>query len=368
MGKPSAPQAPNPVATANAQTASNKDTAISQTWLNAMDQRGPQGAISYTQTGTAPDGTPRFTQTTSLSPSEQAIYDANVRTRSNLASVSERQSNTIGNVLSSQFNTDGAPALRTSLGGSNDYSADRQKVEDALMGRLNTQIDRDRAAMESSLANRGIRLGSQAYSDAMQDFSRGVAENRTSAILNAGQEQNRMQGLDLNAANFTNNARSQFLNERLTARNQALNENIGLATGTQVGTPSFAPTPTTGVAGTDIAGITANSNAAAQSAYGQQMGQWNNTMGGLFSLGAAALPFMFSDKRLKTDIEATGEKVAGVPVKTFRWKETGKPDVGVIAQDVEKRHPSLVKKTADGTRMVNYGGLMRLGRDLGKAA
>src|SRR5690606_19327595 len=142
--------------------------------LNAINQYGPQGSVTYAQNGQWSDGTPRFTQTTSLSPTEQAVYDATARTRQNLANVGERQSQTIGNVLAQQFNTDGLPAagnassmlrptLQTSLG-TNDYSADRQKVEDALMGRLNAQIDRDRAAMEASLANGGIKLGSTAYS------------------------------------------------------------------------------------------------------------------------------------------------------------------------------------------------------------
>lgn len=509
MGKPQAPQAPDPVQTANAQTASNKETAIAQTGLNAINQVGPNGNITYAQTGKWADGTPRFTQTTTLSPQQQALYNTNLSTQQNLANLGNQQSKTINNVLSKQFNTDGLPAagnvsavagakpsyqqfgsgptlsttggnqsgvkssynaggdvrstidgagqIQTSLG-TNDYSADRQKVEDALMGRLNTQLDRDRSALEAQLTNRGIRVGSDAYTSAMQDFNRGVAENRTSAILGAGQEQNRLQSLALNAGNFanaaqaqqygqntndaafanaaqaqrnnqnmqaagfsnaaqqqqfeqalanagfsnsarqqmysnqlgataannsladqrfgneqaifntTNAARNQALNERLTTRNQALNENIGLATGAQVQMPQFNSTPQTGIGGTDIAGITANAHNAAMAGYNSQMGQWNNTTGGLFSLGASALPFMFSDRKLKKNIRSTGEEVAGVPVKTFSWRDSGKPGVGVIAQDVEKKHPNLVRKTSDGTRMVNYGGLVRLGKKLEKAA
>jgi hypothetical protein len=445
MGKPSAPAAPDPVKTAQAQTASNRETAITQTGLNAINQYGPQGSVTYAQNGTWADGTPRFTQTTSLSPTEQAVYNATSRTRQNLASVGERQSQSIGNLLATPFNTNGLPAagntasinapsyqqygsgpsLNTTGGdasgitrslSASDYSSDRQKVEDALMGRLNTQIDRDRQAMEASLANRGIRLGSQAYSNAMQDFDRGVAENRTSAILGAGQEQNRLQQLDMNARGFANTAqqqafeqqlanagfgnsaqqqmfqntnattaannalgdqrfanqqsmfnlqnaaRNQAMNERLTTRNQALNENIGLATGTQVSLPAFGGTPQTGVAGTDIAGINANANNANMAAYNSQMGQWNSTMGGLFGLGANAL-MAFSDERLKKNARSTGLKLAGVPIKSFEWKGSGQPDVGVMAQDVERKHPELVDKShPSGMRRVNYGGLMRLGR------
>jgi hypothetical protein len=330
-----------------------------------------------------------MTQTLSLSADQQRLFDTNTGTQQNLADIARRQSGQVGDLLSTSFNTDGLPAggnaagitrpgLQTDLG-TNDFSADRQRVEDALMGRLNTQIDRDRGALEASLANRGIRVGSQAYSDSMADFDRGVAENRTSAILGAGQEQNRLQQLAINAGNFGNTAkqmgfandtalfdlantqRNQALNERLTTRNQALNENIGLATGTQIGQPMFGGTSSTPLAGTDIAGITASNNAAAQNLYGQQMGQWNSTVGGLMGLGASAL-MAFSDRDLKTDIKETGAKVAGVPVKTWRWKGSGAPDVGVIAQDVERRHPTLVDRShPSGYRRVNYSGLMRLG-------
>src|SRR5690606_17281348 len=117
---------------------------------------------------------------------------------------------------------------------------------------------------------------------------------------------------------------------------------IGLATGTQVGMPAFGGTPQTGVAGTDIAGINANAHNANMAAYGQQMSQWNNGIGGLFSLGASALPLLFpSDEKLKKNIQSTGLKLAGVPVKTWDWKSGGK-GVGVIAQQLEKKHPELV--------------------------
>lgn len=386
MGKPRAPQAPDPVATATAQTASNRETAITQTGLNAINQTTPQGNLTYSQSGTWADGTPRFSATTTLSPAQQRLYETGLGTQQNLADLGAQQSRTIGNVLARQFDTEGLPAagnpniarpqLRTSLG-ANDYSADRRRVEDALMARLNPQIERDRAAQEASLANRGIRMGSTNYSEAQDQFGRNVNDARLGAILGAGDEQTRMQGLELNAANFGNNAlqqdfanrqtrfnlangaRSQALNERLTTRNQALNENIGLATGSQVQMPQFGATPQTGVGGTDIAGINANAQNAALAGYNSQMQQYNSTMGGLFGLGASLIGM--SDRRLKTNIEDTGEDLAGVPIKDFTWKDTGKRDRGVIAQEVEKKYPHLVEMDPSGYRKVNYGRLMQLG-------
>ncbi len=298
------------------------------------------------------------------------------------------------------------PALNTTGGGpgniqmslgNDDFSGARQRVEDALMGRLNPQIERDRAAMEASLANRGIRLGSKAYSDAQGDFGRGVAENRTSAILGAGQEQNRLQQLALNAGSFANSAEAQRFGQKITdagfgnsanqqmfdnrtrttganndlvsrafgdqitGRNQGINELMALLSGSQVQQPQFPGTGQTGVGGTDVTGTAMGLYNAKNSQYLNQQNQNNSMLGGLFGLGSSAL-MAFSDERLKDNIEPTGEKVGGVPVKSWTWKGSGEPDVGVIAQDVERKHPELVDHShPSGYRRVNYGGLMRLG-------
>lgn len=379
MGKPQQPQAPSPTATAAAQTGSNIATAIGQQQLNAIDQVGPGGSIKYSQSGTY-DYTdpstgkkyslPKMTQTTSLSPEQQSIYDTGMRTQGTMANLAERQAGVVSDVLASpaaKASDITRPTLQTSLGDT-DYSSGVQRIEEALMGRLNTQLDRDRGQLEARLASQGIKYGSEAYNSAMDDLNRGAADHRTSALLAAGQEQNRLQQLDLNAANFGNNALQQdFANQGTmfnlgnAARNQALNENIALATGTQVQMPQFSATPQTGLAGTDIAGITQQGYQNQMAAYNQGQQQMGGLFGTLGTLGAAAMPFLFpSDERLKEDIHDTGQKVDGVPVKTWKWKGSDEKGVGVIAQELEKRHPELVDNSLPYKR-VDYQGLMRLG-------
>lgn len=325
MGKPSAPAPMDPVATANAQTTSNRETAISQAGLNAMNQYGPQGKVEYTQNGTWADGTPRFTQTTSLSPDQQTIFDTGLKTQQNLANTAKTQSARLDTLLSTPFSLD------------ND--AVESRINELASKRLDPQLEQRREAEIARLANMGIK-GGTAYDRAMTLVNQGENDARNSLLLNG---------------------RNQAVQEALLARNQPLNEIAALASGSQIAMPTFAGTPQTGVAGTDVAGITANANNMAMNSYNQQMGQWNSTMGGLFGLGANAL-LAFSDKRLKTDIEDTGEKVAGVPVKTWRWKGTNDNGVGVMAQELEKKHPELVDNShPSGFKRVNYGGLMRLG-------
>jgi hypothetical protein len=325
VGKPSAPAAPDPVATANAQTASNRETAVAQAGLNAMNQYGPQGSVTYTQNGTWADGTPRFSQTTSLNPGQQAIFDTGIRTQQNLATTAEQQSGRLNTLLNTPFSLD------------ND--AVESRINDLASKRLNPQLQQRREAEIARLANQGIK-GGQAYDRAMALVDQGENDARVQLLLNG---------------------RNQAVQEALLARNQPLNEIAALASGSQIAMPQFAGTPQTGVAGTDIAGINANAANAAQANYNAQLGQWNSTAGGLFGLGANAL-LAFSDERLKTDIEDTGEEIAGVPIKTWRWKGANENGVGVMAQELEKKHPELVDKThPSGFRRVDYGGLMRLG-------
>lgn len=158
-----------------------------------------------------------------------------------------------------------------------------------------------------------------------------------------------------NAANYNTALQSQ-----LALRSVPLNEILAIAGQGQVAQPQFASTPNTGVAGTDVAGIT-------NSAYQGQMAQYNagqQTLGGLFSAGASLIP-MFSDKRLKTNIRSTGEKMGGVPVKTWDWKDSGQQDKGVIAQDVERVHPEMVDNShPSGYKRVFYGALAQAGAGL----
>jgi len=68
-----------------------------------------------------------------------------------------------------------------------------------------------------------------------------------------------------------------------------------------------------------------------------------------------------SDENLKDNIRTIEDplaKVVQIRGVNFDWKETQKPSVGVIAQEVEKVLPELV--TDSGTKTVNYNGLIGL--------
>ncbi len=67
----------------------------------------------------------------------------------------------------------------------------------------------------------------------------------------------------------------------------------------------------------------------------------------------------YSDERLKDSVKTAPsglvDQLRGVE---FSWKESGKADAGVIAQEVEQVLPHLVADHEDGMKSVNYNGLV----------
>lgn len=120
MGKkstPQAPAAPDPVATANAQAQANTQAAITQANLNRIDQVTPQGSIKYTQIGTNSDGTPRYQQTQTYSPEQQALYDQQNQIAQSLGTLAQQNVGRVQDAQSKPFNFDGMTPLQSNVQG-----------------------------------------------------------------------------------------------------------------------------------------------------------------------------------------------------------------------------------------------------------
>jgi hypothetical protein len=83
--------------------------------------------------------------------------------------------------------------------------------------------------------------------------------------------------------------------------------------------------------------------------------------GGNGQITASAF-FYNSDQSLKKNIQPLQDslsKIMQLKGVSFDWKSTGKPSVGLIAQDVEKVYPELVDTNKDtGLKSVEYGNLV----------
>lgn len=439
----SAPEPPNPTTTAAAQTQTNLSTAIGNSYLSNINQVTPDGKLTYSQTGqnfvsdplgqkyytngnqyvTNPNRAgqqgwkevngyyvPTFTATTELSGMQSAIKGQEDRASLNMAELANQQSKRLGNILDSGVNLRDAPNASNPQGmqvpkyqefgsgpnmvDSYDTDIDTSRYEEALMSRINPQLQQDSQALESKLINQGLQPGSEAYNRAFAQQGQKENDARFGAILSAGQEQSRLANLNRDKASFTNTSRQQefqnentttagnntlqdqdfnarraknsdmdaarnaYLNERYANRNQSINEITSLMSGAQVTNPNFVSTQGQTMPTVDYAGLINQNYQNKLAAYQQSQAGIGSLLGGVGSLVA------MSDKRAKKDIKKVG-KVKGKNLYEYSMKgalDDGKRHIGVMAQEVERTNPSAVKTGSDGLKRVNYGKLFAAGR------
>ena len=68
--------------------------------------------------------------------------------------------------------------IATSYGAGDNYSSDRQQVQDALMARINPQLDIQKQQLQQQLADQGIRYGSAAYNNAFIPYNQQANDAR----------------------------------------------------------------------------------------------------------------------------------------------------------------------------------------------
>jgi hypothetical protein len=128
-----------------------------------------------------------------------------------------------------------------------------------------------------------------------------------------------------------------------------------LRSGNQITMPQFQQFQGSQIAPAPIA-------QSVQNAYGQQLAGYNagqasdaSFNSGLMSLAGAALPFVFSDRRLKSNIKRIGTHRLGIGI--YSYTIFGAPEIGVLADEVLKVRPEAVAANHSDYLMVNYGAL-----------
>jgi hypothetical protein len=336
MGKPKSPKAPDPKETAAAQTGTNVTTALANAQLGNVNQYGPDGSVTYSTNGSksftdptsgATYNIPQYTQTTTLSPQQQAIKAQTDAASLNLGTLANNQSGFLKDYL----------AKPVSL----DTSATEARTMDLANQRLAPQIAQRDEDLRTRLANQGIKAGSDAYDRELNTFNQGTNDAYNQLIL---------QG------------HGQAVSDILAERNQPINEISALMSGSQVGTPQFgAGTNQPSLPTVDYSGLVEQNYQNQLGAYNTQMQQTNGILGGLFGLGGKLIGL--SDERAKKDIKKVGE-MDGHKLYSYQYKKgkgDGKRHVGVIAQEVEKKRPDAVSRRSDGLRQVDYGKLFAAG-------
>lgn len=245
MSTPKAPAAPDYLGVAREQGQQNLEAARVQAQLNRVNQVGPGGNVSYQQDPNNPDV---WTQRTTLDAENQQLYNQDIGNRNLRQSIARQNLQNNGQDIGTGINTNGLPkrmygasptdqastvnagSVRygdintggiggfesggpaagyqrgvnfngaTALPGNNDFSGERQRVEDALYtrgaSRLDDQFGRQQEDMRSQLLNRGLREGTAAYEDSMRDFNQSKTDAygdlRDRAVSAGGAEQSRL--------------------------------------------------------------------------------------------------------------------------------------------------------------------------------
>lgn len=338
MGKPKAPPAPDYAALAQQQGLESRDTAGFNTNINRVNQVGPDGSVTWSQNpGADPlnPGVGDYTQTTTLSPAQQALYDSNNRIGQNFSNTAESGLARVGQSMGESFTPTGVPALGFVDAGNYNFqgsldtgnlpdlnygtAASRARVEAALRSRLEPQLNDQQHALESQLLNSGLEKGSQAWNSEMDRMQRARNDAEQQVTAAGGAEESRLAGLQqaqrgqlfneiLSSGNFANSAigqqiqaalaaasqgnaaRGQGIQEQLVQRQLPLNETNALRTGAQVQMPQFGSYYTGGGAqAAPVMDAGLAQGAYDMNRYNQQQGGYNALLGGLAGMGGAWL-------------------------------------------------------------------------------
>ena len=227
-----------------------------------------------------------------------------------------------------------------------------QSVIDPTIKALRQQQGQDLAQQQAQAIKSGgfggDRAGiARAVTMGQQDLSRALTESglRSKAYDQAVQTAMNQQGVAAADLARKTQAGSQFANIGTEAQKSALagaNAQIGAGTLEQQ---------------TKQADLTANYQQFLQErGYPFQVAQFlaNIAMGTGALSGSTTTTTqpsgIFSDERMKTDAKRVGYTDDGMPIYTYKYKNDDKTHMGVMAQDVEKKHPEAVGlgRAADG--------------------
>lgn len=266
--KASTPPPIDYAAQAAAQGTANQAAAVTSNLMNNPNQVNPYGSVTYSG---PQDGTGRATQTQTLSPAEQQKLDL-----TNQASTYSLQqlNQALPSLLSGLggFNIPGtamsgydpsldpkrgyqldtgigtAPAEQNSLDFSGasamptDDAAAQKTASDAAYNQqtayLDPQYAQQQKELTDNLANQGIQPGSEAYTNAMNNFNdtkqKAYSDARNSAVGIGNTQMNTQFQNDLaargqstgeitTAGNFANSARDSYINQLLNSMNTSNN-------------------------------------------------------------------------------------------------------------------------------------------------
>lgn len=289
-----------------------------------------------------------------------------------------RVEDAINTRLNSQFDRD-EDALRTRLanqGISAGSEAYMREMEDFNRAKSDSRIgavlaggqeqsrlaglERDRASFQNQAQgqqfNQNLQQGAffnqaqqQQYDQAMgrtafanQAQAQRFGQNAQNAAFRNASRQSEFNARQANA-NLDNSLRSQILQERLTLRNQPINEITAMMAGSQVQNPGLTAPNMAQIPTTDFAGITNQAYQNQLNAWQMQNANQQSLFGGILGLGSNLI---MSDRRQKRNIKRVG-RVGGLNVYEYKYVDGTRKERGYMADEVQKVKPEAVVQISD---------------------
>lgn len=311
-----------------------------QALFNQYDPGTAPDRNSEVYTYNAPD---TWTQNTKLNPELQAALDQQLM-------MQRRRSELAGGMTERLFDAYKEPF---SFGDIPELPGDMEQIRTDTYNKLRALSDpyteRENAALESSLANKGLTMGSEQWQTAKQqrgdELNRADLQRQLTALREGRAE-----------ADAAIRLRDNAINSQLLERSVPLNEMNAILSGQQVQMPQMPGFQAAGKAApVDIYGAAkdASDYNADLFNYGQTQDA-QNTQAATQAASTAALMYMafaFSDARLKNVIKRIGATERGTPLYLYQFKNDPEYRVGVLAQEAP---PHAVRRHPSGYLMVNY--------------
>ena len=249
---PSQPQAPDPAATAAAQTASNVATANANATLNRVNQTTPWGTQTYTPGTPDANGISQWSSKITLAPEQQALLDSQNRISQSLANTGEAQLSNVNTAINKPIDYNSMTAVNntpavSSLNG--DYGTVKNNVaqgpiQNSIAGYGNIQDDvrtDNLNALKTSVDRTGVTplVGGDALGKAMTDAQQASYNQQQSRLDPQYQQQQRelenkltQQGV-MEGSNAWNSVTGQFGRDKTDAYQTAYNNSVGLGNAAQ---------------------------------------------------------------------------------------------------------------------------------------
>jgi hypothetical protein len=224
-------------------------------------------APNYSDFMSTPNPDQGWVATTTLSPDQQKLLDIQNQTSIGMGNLQNQGLGYVQNMISSPFSTANLPQVGINAG---------ENYSDAIMRRLQPQLQMEQKSFDQKMVNQGIPVGSEAYNNAKRQFD--MTQNDRLVAAQTG-------GIGVGLQ-----ANQQGFNQAGYIRNEPINTLNAIRSASQVTNPTFQSVPQQATTqGADILGAT-------QSQYNSQLGASNasnaasaSNSNGLMALGGTAI-------------------------------------------------------------------------------